>query len=564
MTATEHQLTSPGTVTPSSMTPDAPTAASVSGQRTRRFWWGDRSIKTKILAAVAVPIMGVAVVGALGISSMSTATEQTDLLYNGNLIGITIASEIQDVGANLRILGRDILLAQDEAAAGQALQELQVLEDAFIELIARYESTGPNDEQLAVLAEIADAVAAYGAFQEHTLAPIALDGDMGEWVRVNDAEGPPLVAAMEDSIQELIDLGIGRADKRFNTITSTASTTNMVSITVLIAAILLAGGVGLFVASGISGGARRVKDVTEALSHGDLTHTSGLATTDEMGQMGAALDTAMTFLRGTIGEVIDDADAVASSSEELSATASQISAAAEETSAQSGVVAAASEQVSANVQTVASAAEQMEASIREIAHSAAEASTIATEAVEKAVDATSTVTRLGESSAEIGNVVKVITSIAEQTNLLALNATIEAARAGDAGKGFAVVANEVKELAQETAKATVDIVQKVETIQQDSGEAGAAITEISEIISRISDRQTTIASAVEEQGATTLEMSRSIAEAATGTTDIAANITGVSTAANSTTEALGQSQIAVSEVARMAGRLRAVVQQFTY
>jgi methyl-accepting chemotaxis protein len=184
--------------------------------------------------------------------------------------------------------------------------------------------------------------------------------------------------------------------------------------------------------------------------------------------------------------------------------------------------------------------------------------------VSEAEATTATVTKLGESSREIGNVIKVITSIAEQTNLLALNATIEAARAGEAGKGFAVVANEVKELAQETAKATEDIARRVEAIQGDTTSAVDAIGRISEVIGSINDYQLTIASAVEEQTATTNEMSRSVQEAAGGSTEIATNITGVSTAASSTTQALGQTRQAVDELSRMASDLRTTVARFTY
>jgi methyl-accepting chemotaxis protein len=158
----------------------------------------------------------------------------------------------------------------------------------------------------------------------------------------------------------------------------------------------------------------------------------------------------------------------------------------------------------------------------------------------------------------------VITSIAEQTNLLALNATIEAARAGEAGKGFAVVATEVKELAQETARATEDIARRVQAIQGDTAGAVEAIAEISTIIGRINDYQLTIASAVEEQSATTNEMNRNVAEAATGAEEIAQNITGVASAAEVTTEGVAQSQQAVGELARMSSELQSAVSRFRY
>ncbi|WP_249933182.1 methyl-accepting chemotaxis protein [Blastococcus sp. CCUG 61487] len=323
-------------------------------------------------------------------------------------------------------------------------------------------------------------------------------------------------------------------------------------------------GVAIVVARRIIRPLNAVKDVATALATGDLTRSTGVQQDDEVGSTARALDEAMERLREVMASVVTNADAVAASSEELSASSAQISASAEETSAQSGVVSGAAEEVSRSVQTVAAGAEQMGASIREIASNAAEASEVASRAVTAAETTTATVAKLGESSAEIGNVVKVITSIAEQTNLLALNATIEAARAGEAGKGFAVVANEVKELAQETAKATEDIAQRVLAIQGDTTAAVAAIEEISAIVAQISDRQTTIASAVEEQEATTNEMSRSVQEAAGGTTQIAENITGVSTAAESTTQALTQTRTAVDELSRMAADLRATVGRFSY
>jgi methyl-accepting chemotaxis protein len=299
-----------------------------------------------------------------------------------------------------------------------------------------------------------------------------------------------------------------------------------------------------------------------AASTGDLTQVVTVSGEDGIGQMGTGLDHLFAMLRQSIQAIGQNAQALASSSEELSAVSTQMSANADETSTQANVVSAASEQVSKNVQTVATGVEEMSASIKEIAKNATEAAKVATSAVQVAQSTNATVQKLGESSAEIGKVIKVITSIAEQTNLLALNATIEAARAGEAGKGFAVVANEVKELAKETAKATEDIGQKIEAIQTDTQGAVDAIKQIGAVIAQINDISNTIASAVEEQTATTNEIARNVAEAAKGSGEIAQNITSVAQAAASTTEGAANSQKAATELSRMAAELQQLVSQF--
>ncbi|GAA4302591.1 hypothetical protein GCM10023162_04320 [Klenkia terrae] len=306
----------------------------------------------------------------------------------------------------------------------------------------------------------------------------------------------------------------------------------------------------------------RLKLGLEALAEGDLTVQFGVRGNDEIGQMGRALQAAQASLRELIGSVVRSADAVAGAAAGLAESSAQISVSAEQTSGQSGAATAAADEVSRSVATVAAGAEQMSASIREIAQNAGEAARVAAGAVEEAADTNATIGRLGESSQEIGDVVKLISAIAGQTKLLALNATIEAARAGEAGRGFAVVADEVKQLAQATALATEEIIRRVTAIQTDTGGAVDAIGRIGTVIAQINDYQLTIASAVEEQTATTQEMSRSVAEAAAGTTEIEQNITGVSGAARATTEALGQSRSAVDELARMAGDLRATVSTF--
>ena len=267
-------------------------------------------------------------------------------------------------------------------------------------------------------------------------------------------------------------------------------------------------------------------------------------------------------LSGMINEVAQSASMLASSSEELSSVSQQMSANAEETATQANVVSAASEQVSKNVSVVATGSEEMLASIREIAKSANEAARVARNAVKVAETTNQTVAKLGESSVEIGKVIKVITSIAQQTNLLALNATIEAARAGEAGKGFAVVANEVKELAKETAKATAEICQKIDAIQGDTQGAVKAIEEIGTIINQINDISNTIASAVEEQTATTNEIGRNVTEAAKGTSEIARNITGVAKAAEDTTSGANDTLKAAQSLSQMATQLQQLMSRF--
>lgn len=263
-----------------------------------------------------------------------------------------------------------------------------------------------------------------------------------------------------------------------------------------------------------------------------------------------------TFVSNAVRRSSEQLD---TSAEILAGTAAQLSAGAEETSAQSQVVAATSEQMSANMNAVAAAIEEMQATVMEIAHTTGEASTVAQNAVSSAGVANQRIDALGLSSQEIGQVIDVITSIAEQTNLLALNATIEAARAGEAGKGFAVVANEVKELATQTANATQEISSKVTAIQGDTGLAVSAITEVSDIIRRISDMQSTIAAAVEEQSATTAEIARNVNEAAQGSSDVASNITGVAEAADLTSQGAASAQDVARAVTAAVGTLKDVV-----
>ncbi|HET9517404.1 MAG TPA: methyl-accepting chemotaxis protein [Actinoplanes sp.] len=307
---------------------------------------------------------------------------------------------------------------------------------------------------------------------------------------------------------------------------------------------------------------RRLGEVIDAVAHGDLTRRSGIRSRDELGRMATGLDQALDRIRDSLRTIGTNANALAGSAAGLSEVASVIADSAHATNTQTASAHSEAEEISRNVASVAAGSEQMGVSIREISRNTSEAVRVASVAVAESATATETVRQLGQSSVEIGNVVKLITAIAEQTNLLALNATIEAARAGDAGKGFAVVAGEVKDLAQETARATGDIGARVAAIQHDTTGAVDVIGRISEVIGQINDYQTTIASAVEQQTATTGEMSRSISEVAAGSNRIAGNIADVTAAGAQSLDGVNQTREASAEVARSAAELRTLVGAF--
>ena len=328
--------------------------------------------------------------------------------------------------------------------------------------------------------------------------------------------------------------------------------------------VVLSSLVGFFVASGLSSSLLMLVPSFERLAAGDLDCTVQCSTGDEIELISRHFNAFVAKLRSIVVNIVDSTRTLSESSSLLGDLSQNLVGNAQETSSQAGAASKISDEVSTNINTVSAGVEEMSLSINEIARSSDEAARVATSAVRIAEMTNTTVAELGGSSSEIGNVIKVINSIAEQTNLLALNATIEAARAGEAGKGFAVVANEVKELAKETARATEDIGKKIEAIQAKTKGAVNAIGEIGSIINQVNDYQTTIASAVQEQLATTTEIGRNIAEVAERSYMITKNISTVAQIAQNASTGANETRTATSEVSRISRELHGLVDSFRY
>jgi methyl-accepting chemotaxis protein len=517
-------------------------------------WFSNRRVATKLLIVAGVAIAGTLATGGFSLAGISDlGTTRGDEVgravpYITNLNSAALAAKTAANDERGYLIAGDPKF-RDEALAGQ--------ENVNQDLTAARALAAPAAQaRIDQIKKATDAWFAALATEFTTFEKDRAAADKAAFGSNRDLrktyEGL-LSTEIEQANQALIQ------GKDFDANVTQTRTSVMILLVISLAlAVLLA----LYVTRLLVTPLRRVSSVLDAMAAGDLSRDLDVHQRDEVGVMAEALRRAIHTLRETVSSLNEHASTLAGASEEL-ATTSRVSAdSAENGSRQAAAVATSAETMSATIATVAAGAEEMDASIREISQNTTQAVGVAARAVDVTEATTAVMAKLGDSSAEIGNVIKLITSIAEQTNLLALNATIEAARAGAAGKGFAVVASEVKELAQETARATNDISQKVATIQEDTSGAVTAIGEISNIIAQINEFQTTIASAVEEQTATTQEMARNVNEAAGAGLQVAENITGVATSVQLTTNGVQEANRAAGQLAEMSVQLRQTVANF--
>ena len=370
------------------------------------------------------------------------------------------------------------------------------------------------------------------------LSSILVKEDGDTLAKFTISELYPTIDPVSGKFSELVDVQLKVALEEYAASNKTYNTAKKVSIAVLIAGLLLGLGFGRMIVVGITNPVTKTMALAEAMACGDFSTRLDISQKDEIGDMSKSLNTMSEQLGLMIKEIIGGVGTLSSSSTEMAAVSKQLSSSAGQTSDKSAMVASAAEEMSTNIQSVsaameqstsnvqlvATATEEMTATVNEIGQNAEKTRSITEGAVKQSHLTSEKMRALGESAKKIGTVTETITEISEQTNLLALNATIEAARAGDAGKGFAVVANEIKELAKQTAAATIDIKHQIDEMQHTTTSTIGDITRISEVIEEINTMIIGIATAVVEQATATTEISTNISQAAQGITEVNENV----------------------------------------
>jgi len=523
---------------------------------TRR--WADLPLARKLAVSSATALVGLAVLAGVGVSSLHTADSATQRLETSTLaVRATLEADMaHDAmrGAVLQSLLFPTGAEHDDAAAGAADAGDELTQRLAQVSAAHLGGTVDTAERAA-----APAVAEYVSAGQRLVAlsgsdpAAALTQYPAFLQQFSTVEG--LLPPVADAVQAQADVeGTAVARARDHGLLLVAVAGVLSALAVLVLARL--------VSRSVTRPLGRVSAALTGFAAGDLTLTVGLDTADEVGRMGAALDEAGAGLRALVRDITDATGRLGTATDRLRTSSAAIGAAATTSEGLSGSATHGAGVVSDAVLSMAASSEQMAAAIAEISRSATTSAAVADEAVAVAGTTSATMQQLTSSSREIGDVVGVIASIAAQTNLLALNATIEAARAGEMGKGFAVVAAEVKALAQETAVATENITRTVSTLQADSQGAGTAIAEISEIVARMTEYQGTIAAAAEEQSATSDEMNRRIATAASTSRGVTADLGTLTGAVTDTSSRAVESAAVVAEVEGLAAALRSATAKF--
>jgi methyl-accepting chemotaxis protein len=551
------------------------------------------SIRSKIIALVAFLLVAIAGMGLLAVQEMRAMNANTVDIATNWMPSVKILGDLRSGVITYRNVVREHMLAETLEDKLAVEKTLAGVVDGNNKIRATYEPMIVSAEERVLYNDWVKSWEEYKRGTEEVMALSRKEAGKAphEAHELNTKTVNKISLAADEILKKDIDLNDAGANKATRDAADTFSSAFMMIAAILGAAIVIGAGVSFYVVRDISSGIASIVNPMQALGKGDLTaQVPHQGEKTEIGAMAdtlqvfkealiakkaadeaAALDAEAKIERGRrvdnitrefesmIGEIVET---VSSASTELEASAGTLSATAERSQQLTTAVAAASEEASTNVQSVASATEEMASSVNEISRQVQESARMATDAVDQARKTNDRVSELSKAAARIGDVVELINTIAGQTNLLALNATIEAARAGEAGRGFAVVASEVKALAEQTAKATGEIGQQITGIQAATQDSVGAIKEISGTIERLSEISSTIAAAVEEQGAATQEISRNVQQAAQGTQQVSSNITDVQHGASETGSASAQVLSAAQSLSSDSNRLKLEVGKF--
>ena len=552
----------------------------------------DLAIRVKIPLGFAVVLAIVIILGLLSINRLSAVNDNAEQVRNDWLPSTGQMSKLLTSIYSFRLReARYLLVAADGGDLDKAQADIAAGAERIAKARADYAplvTPGTEDERL--VKQFDQEWAVYGPLTAKMLA-LAKSHDAKGATTFFNAESRESFDRAIKALNDDNDFNVREGKKAADRGGEIYRSTTWIVVLAMIFAAILCAILGWWLVASVSTPIQRITEAMRRLAGHDLsTDIVGLGRKDEIGAMAAAVqvfkDSMVTADRlaeeqrheqeakerraariEAINAEFDHSASealnyLASAATELRATAGGMSNNADLASKQAGAVAAASEEASTNVQTVAAATEELSSSIQEISRQVVRSSTIAGQAVEEAAQTGGTMRTLSEAAQKIGEVVRLINDIAGQTNLLALNATIEAARAGEAGKGVAVVASEVKNLATQTARATEDISAQVAAMQGSTEAAVAAIERIDETIGRMNEISTSIAAAMEQQGAATQEIARNVQEAARGTTEVSSNITGLNQIVEETGAASVEVLGASDELGQQAEQLRARVGTF--
>lgn len=527
------------------------------------------TVKSKLIVSFGLILFFTLIVGLISIYGYYVMGKSTDWLYVQGTRGIEESKQLQVEASAFDIEINHLLLSSTLAnkTEGQALRERSIanIEKLRANLEKNLKSIEANIIRDKTRVEFNELV------EDFDIYLIAI-----EQIILLEKSSPTAASAMyfgdkvqgfkpriTKDLQDFVDAKLESA-KLFHQAAEDAKHYAILSTMVtIVVAILLSILIGIRFRHSIIDPLHKTRGALNALAESRLnTSIEGADYAGVVGQIAHSAQILQSNLRGAIQEISSNALMISASSEQLAVVSAQLNANAEETSSQANEVAQSSDIVSQNTQSVATSAEEFSTSIREISINAMEASRVANQAVSIANNTNEQMSKLSNSSIQIGEVVAVIADIAEQTNLLALNATIEAARAGELGKGFAVVANEVKELARSTAKATNEIGLSIDAIQADAKDAIESIGEITQIIHKIDDISSVIATAVEEQAATVSEISRNISTSADSSTRITETVEAVAIASRGISSGSSEIQNSSAELARVAAKLKELVSKF--